>query len=466
MEWIPSPDLPSPLNELEEHGAVHVSTSTPPSSVPPLSTFPETLSLPPHAESGIGRGRLSPSCEASSAFHLHSSSPRQQPHIEEGAGETGLPPAEPFMAGLAPSSHLQHPHHHSPYHLPPPNKKKRPAPSASNSTTPTQDSPRYVPAEHTTSPPVGPLHAASVVTRESVLQLGQKTLNNLVTMVKFLEATDPKGLQESQLGAALSIVHRFTQGLFPLATTDVIGGATPASRELPLPLPSSPYSLHHPQAPSQPPHLRGFAQQPLPLAHPTASTHLSPATPPIRGGPLHPSTTPVPTTFFPSPFPSAAATSLSLDYFVLLQTLGTGTFGKVRLCRHKATNKFFCLKILSKEKIVRLKQTEHVRSEKSALAQISHPFIVKLYATFQDSQNLYFLMEYVSGGELFSCIRRRGRLSNATSCFYAAEIILALRYLHSLNIAHRDLKPENLLLDSEGHIKLSDFGFAKQITDK
>ncbi len=138
----------------------------------------------------------------------------------------------------------------------------------------------------------------------------------------------------------------------------------------------------------------------------------------------------------------------------------------MRLCQQKATGKYFCLKILSKEKIVRLKQTEHVKSEKSVLAQISHPFIVKLYATFQDQANLYFLLEYISGGELFSCIRRNGRLSNSTARFYAAEIVLAIRYLHSLHIAHRDLKPENLLLDSDGHIKLSDFGFAKVITDK
>jgi len=181
-----------------------------------------------------------------------------------------------------------------------------------------------------------------------------------------------------------------------------------------------------------------------------------------------------------------------------LRTAGTGTFGQVRLCQQKTSGKYFCLKILSKEKIVRLKQTEHVKSEKSVLAQISHPFIVKLYAaslpsiyvalpllpprswcltlvlylpphryaTFQDQANLYFLLEYISGGELFSCIRKNGRLSNSTARFYAAEIVLAIRYLHSFHIAHRDLKPENLLLDSDGHVKLSDFGFAKVIADK
>jgi len=93
-------------------------------------------------------------------------------------------------------------------------------------------------------------------------------------------------------------------------------------------------------------------------------------------------------------------------------------------------------------------------------------FIVKLYATFQDPENLYFLLEYVPGGELFSYIRKRGGLNNDIVKFYASEIILAIRYLHSLNIAHRDLKPENLLLTADGHLKLTDFGFAKIITDK
>jgi protein kinase X len=200
--------------------------------------------------------------------------------------------------------------------------------------------------------------------------------------------------------------------------------------------------------------------------HPHQQARPPPAYPPFRAPTNAPMMNGAMTSTSTAAQPGMPPSTLSLDYFMLLQTLGTGTFGQVRLCQQKATGKYFCLKILSKEKIVRLKQTEHVKSEKSVLAQISHPFIVKLYATFQDQANLYFLLEYISGGELFSCIRRNGRLSNSTGRFYAAEIVLAIRYLHSLHIAHRDLKPENLLLDSDGHIKLSDFGFAKVITDK
>jgi protein kinase X len=284
-------------------------------------------------------------------------------------------------------------------------------------------------------PPPSPTFA-----RDCLLRLGQKTLSDLVSLVRFMETTDPQSLRESQLPLALSIVNQFTQAISAEA-------APPISAQVPMAQQMLPPTSQQQSS---------FAQQ---------ATAMSRQAQPYRGIVPTTSMTPPPPSF-PSTSTPSSPPGLSLDYFVLMQTLGTGTFGKVRLCRQKTTNKFFCLKILSKERIVQLKQTEHVKSEKSVLAQISHPFIVKLYATFQDRVNLYFLLEYVSGGELFSCIRRSGRLPNTTARFYAAEIVLAIRYLHSLNIAHRDLKPENLLLDSDGHVKLSDFGFAKYIGDK
>jgi len=116
--------------------------------------------------------------------------------------------------------------------------------------------------------------------------------------------------------------------------------------------------------------------------------------------------------------------------------------------------------------IIRLKQVEHIKAEKNILTAISHPFIVNLFASFQDENNLYMLMEYVIGGELFSQLRKVGRFSNDTSKFYAAEIVLAMEYLHEKNIVYRDLKPENLLIDKDGHIKITDFGFAKVVEDR
>eukprot|EP01136_Pigoraptor_vietnamica_P001844 Opistho-1_new@29007 len=167
-----------------------------------------------------------------------------------------------------------------------------------------------------------------------------------------------------------------------------------------------------------------------------------------------------------APAPREADKKYSLQDFELLETLGTGTFGRVYLCKHKATGKYYAMKVLKKVEVVRLKQVEHIQSEKDILSQIRFPFIVNLFCTFQDDRNLYMLLEYVCGGELFSHLRRAGRFGNDMTRFYAAEIVLAIEYLHSQDIIYRDLKPENLLLDTNGHIKITDFGFAKKVEDR
>jgi len=150
------------------------------------------------------------------------------------------------------------------------------------------------------------------------------------------------------------------------------------------------------------------------------------------------------------------------------ETLGTGTFGRVRLVSDTVEGQlqFFALKVMKKATIIRLKQVEHIKAEKSILMRVAHPFIINMFSYFKDSSNLYMLMEYAIGGELFSILRRAGRFSSDTSRFYAAEVVLAFEYLHGLHIAYRDLKPENVLLDREGHVKLTDFGFAKVVEDR
>ncbi|KAL0234643.1 hypothetical protein PCE1_001679 [Barthelona sp. PCE] len=148
------------------------------------------------------------------------------------------------------------------------------------------------------------------------------------------------------------------------------------------------------------------------------------------------------------------------------ETIGTGTFGRVRLCQHTLTGKYYALKTLAKAKVAKLRQVEHLKSEYKLLSKISHPFIVNLVASFQDEKNVYLLQEYVPGGELFSHLRKAGRFTEEVARFFAAEIVLALEYLHSQSIVYRDLKPENLLLDSDGHMKICDFGFAKVVTDR
>lgn len=155
-----------------------------------------------------------------------------------------------------------------------------------------------------------------------------------------------------------------------------------------------------------------------------------------------------------------------LDDFDQGDTLGTGTFGRVRLVQHKPTSKYYALKILKKSEIIRLKQVQHIQSEVTLLKLISHPFIVNLMGHFQDEKKLYMILQYVPGGELFSHLRREGRFSDDHGRYYAAEIVLAFAYMHSLKVVYRDLKPENLLISPEGHMAITDFGFAKQIDDK
>jgi protein kinase X len=122
----------------------------------------------------------------------------------------------------------------------------------------------------------------------------------------------------------------------------------------------------------------------------------------------------------------------SLDDFDIRATVGTGTFGRVRVVKVKGSpdRTPLALKILKKSEVIRLKQVEHVKSEKDILKRVKHPFIVNLLTTFQDEKRLFMVLEYVNGGELFSHLRREGRLPNEHARFYAAEITLAFEYLH------------------------------------
>lgn len=151
--------------------------------------------------------------------------------------------------------------------------------------------------------------------------------------------------------------------------------------------------------------------------------------------------------------------------FAIERTLGTGSFGRVHLVRSRHNARFYAIKVLNKEKVIRMKQVEHTNSEREMLVRVRHPFLVNLWGTFSDLHNLYMVMDFVAGGELFSLLRKSQRFPNSVAKFYAAEVALALDYLHSLDIIYRDLKPENLLLGADGHIKVTDFGFAKYVPD-
>jgi len=151
-----------------------------------------------------------------------------------------------------------------------------------------------------------------------------------------------------------------------------------------------------------------------------------------------------------------------LDAFKLIKVIGKGSFGKVFLVREIKTSQMFALKVLKKDNIIKRNQVEHTKTERSVLGYVKHPFIVGLNMAFQSREKLYFVLDYCAGGELFFHLGKLGKFKESRSRFYAAEIILAISYVHTLDIIYRDLKPENVLLDGTGHIRLTDFGLSKE----
>jgi len=149
--------------------------------------------------------------------------------------------------------------------------------------------------------------------------------------------------------------------------------------------------------------------------------------------------------------------------FEFLKVIGKGSFGKVLLAKHKTELDVYAVKVLNKAAIMKRNEARHIMSERNVLLKnIRHPFLVSLKYSFQTIDKLYFVLDYVNGGELFFHLQRERHFPEARAKFYAAEIACAIAYLHSQNIIYRDLKPENLLLDSDGHIKLTDFGLCKE----
>lgn len=155
-----------------------------------------------------------------------------------------------------------------------------------------------------------------------------------------------------------------------------------------------------------------------------------------------------------------------------IRTIGTGTFGRVILVRHRPTNQAFALKCMQKANIVETQQQKNVLYEKGIISECDHPFVLKLFETFSDANQLYMLFELVQGGELWSLLYEKsfkvakgvcGAFDLPVARFYTATVAEALRYLQKMNVAYRDLKPENLVLDSAGYLKMVDFGFAKHV---
>uniref|UniRef100_A0A250Y1L6 non-specific serine/threonine protein kinase n=1 Tax=Castor canadensis TaxID=51338 RepID=A0A250Y1L6_CASCN len=154
---------------------------------------------------------------------------------------------------------------------------------------------------------------------------------------------------------------------------------------------------------------------------------------------------------------------VTMNEFEYLKLLGKGTFGKVILVKEKATGRYYAMKILKKEVIVAKDEVAHTLTENRVLQNSRHPFLTALKYSFQTHDRLCFVMEYANGGELFFHLSRERVFSEDRARFYGAEIVSALDYLHSeKNVVYRDLKLENLMLDKDGHIKITDFGLCKE----
>uniref|UniRef100_A0A8C2E347 non-specific serine/threonine protein kinase n=1 Tax=Cyprinus carpio TaxID=7962 RepID=A0A8C2E347_CYPCA len=158
---------------------------------------------------------------------------------------------------------------------------------------------------------------------------------------------------------------------------------------------------------------------------------------------------------------------VGIENFELLKVLGTGAYGKVFLVRKVSghdSGKLYAMKVLKKATIVqKAKTAEHTRTERQVLEHIRQsPFLVTLHYAFQTDTKLHLILDYVNGGELFTHLVQRVRFKEQEVTLYSGEIVLALEHLHKLGIVYRDLKLENILLDSNGHIVLTDFGLSKE----
>uniref|UniRef100_A0A0D3HWW4 non-specific serine/threonine protein kinase n=1 Tax=Oryza barthii TaxID=65489 RepID=A0A0D3HWW4_9ORYZ len=151
----------------------------------------------------------------------------------------------------------------------------------------------------------------------------------------------------------------------------------------------------------------------------------------------------------------------SIEDFEIIKPISRGAFGRVFLAKKRVTGDLFAIKVLKKADMIRKNAVESILAERDILISARNPFVVRFFYSFTCRENLYLVMEYLNGGDLYSLLRNLGCLDEDMARTYMAELVLALEYLHSMNVIHRDLKPDNLLISRDGHIKLTDFGLSK-----
>ena len=157
--------------------------------------------------------------------------------------------------------------------------------------------------------------------------------------------------------------------------------------------------------------------------------------------------------------------SLTMDDFNIVSVIGRGFFGKVMLVENKETKELFAIKSVQKAKLLESGRPQTIVAERNIMMLVKNPFIIQLHFCFQSATKFYLGLEYAPGGELFYHMEQTGLIPVDDARLYVAEIAVALEHLHRFGIVYRDLKPENILFDAEGHVKLTDFGLAKELCD-
>ena len=152
---------------------------------------------------------------------------------------------------------------------------------------------------------------------------------------------------------------------------------------------------------------------------------------------------------------------VSLNDFIIIKTLGQGTYGKVTLAQSRLDQQYYALKSISKELLQKYSLVESTIRERDTLMKIHHPFLVSAAYSFQSDTYIFLAQEFIPGGDLFTRLREVSILSETQARYYVAMLLLGIGELHKHGIIHRDLKPDNILLDQKGYIKISDFGLVK-----